>query len=154
MLTRSGSSRFIGLVTPEPDSVVSPHLFQQLITSATEARMAAHAPYSGFPVGAAVQARDGRIFAGCNVENLSYGLTICAERNAIFQAVASGAREFRAIAIVADTPEPVSPCGACRQVMLEFGDFPVICATLDGKVFESMVSALLPRGRTGILGQP
>jgi cytidine deaminase len=114
--------------------------------------MAAHAPYSGFLVGAALEAKDGRIFTGCNVENLSYGLTICAERNAICHAVACGAREFRAIAIVADSVEPVSPCGACRQVMAEFGDFEVIAATLDGKVFESMVSTLLPRGKTGIPG--
>jgi cytidine deaminase len=114
--------------------------------------MAAHAPYSGFQVGAAVQAKDGRIFTGCNVENLSYGLTICAERNAICHAVASGAREFSAIAIVADSIEPVSPCGACRQVMAEFGDFQVISVTLDGKVFESMVSTLLPRGKTGMPG--
>ena len=122
-----------------------------LISSATAARLAAYAPYSNFQVGAALLAKDGRVFTGCNVENLSYGLTICAERNAFFAAVAAGVREFDAVAIVADTREPVSPCGACRQVMAEFGDFKVVSATLDGKVFESSVGALLPRGKTGIL---
>ena len=124
---------------------------ESLIQSATTARLAAYAPYSNFQVGAALLAKDGRLFTGCNVENLSYGLTICAERNAIFAAVAAGAREFTAIAIVADTREPVSPCGACRQVMAEFGDFKISCATLDGKVFESAVADLLPRAKTGIL---
>ena len=124
---------------------------KSLIATATAARLAAYAPYSNFQVGAALLAKDGRVFTGCNVENLSYGLTICAERNAIFAAVAAGVREFDAIAIVADTREPVSPCGACRQVMAEFGDFKVVSATLDGKVFESCVGALLPRGKTGIL---
>jgi len=122
-----------------------------LLTAAVATRMRAYAPYSNFPVGAALLARDGRIFTGCNVENLSCGLTICAERNAIFAAVAAGVREFDAIAIVADTREPISPCGACRQVMAEFGDFKIITATLDGKTFESTVAALLPRAKTGIL---
>lgn len=123
----------------------------KLILRATEARLAAHAPYSQFRVGAAVLAADGRIFSGCNVENLSFGLTICAERNALFHAVASGMREFVAIAIVADTREPVSPCGACRQVMAEFGDFSVLSATLEGRIFEATVGSLLPRSHTGIL---
>ncbi len=122
-----------------------------LIAAATAARLQAYAPYSNFQVGAALLAKDGRVFTGCNVENLSYGLTICAERNAVFAAVASGVREFEVIAIVADTREPISPCGACRQVMAEFGDFKIISATLDGRTFESTVAALLPRGKTGIL---
>jgi cytidine deaminase len=123
----------------------------ELMSAATEARLRAYAPYSKFLVGAALIAKDGRIFTGCNVENLSYGLTICAERNALFAAVAAGVKEFAAIAIVADTREPISPCGACRQVMAEFGDFRIISATLDGKVFASTVGELLPRGKTGIL---
>ena len=127
---------------------------QSLITTATAARLQAYAPYSNFLVGAALLAKDGRIFPGCNVENLSYGLTICAERNALFAAVTAGVREFEAIAIVADTREPISPCGACRQVMAEFGDFKIISATLDSKIFESTVAGLLPRGKTGILDQP
>ncbi len=122
-----------------------------LISAATASRQLAYAPYSNFQVGAALQAKDGRVFTGCNVENLSYGLTICAERSALFAAIAAGVREFSAIAIVADTREPISPCGACRQVMAEFGDFKVVCATLGGKVFESTVGELLPRGKTGIL---
>jgi cytidine deaminase len=122
-----------------------------LIQSAIAARQQAYAPYSNFQVGAALLAKDGRVFTGCNVENLSYGLTICAERNAVFAAVAAGAREFACIAIVADTREPISPCGACRQVMAEFGDFKVVSATLDGNVFESTIAALLPRAKTGIL---
>ena len=126
----------------------------QLITAATAARLAAYAPYSNFQVGAALLAKNGHVFTGCNVENLSYGLTICAERNALFAAVAAGVREFEAIAIVADTREPVSPCGACRQVMAEFGDFKIVGATLDGRTFESTVGALLPRGKTGILDMP
>jgi cytidine deaminase len=127
---------------------------ESLLTVATSVRLQAYAPYSHFHVGAALLAKDGRVFTGCNVENLSYGLTICAERSAIFAAVAAGVREFEAIAILADTREPISPCGACRQVMAEFGDFKIISATLDGKIFESTVSALLPRGKTGILDQP
>ena len=127
---------------------------EQLLDAATAVRLRAYAPYSNFQVGAALLAKDGRIFTGCNVENLSYGLTICAERNAIFAAVAAGVREFAAIAMVADTREPVSPCGACRQVMAEFGDFKIIAATLAGRVFESTVAALLPRSATGILDRP
>lgn len=127
--------------------------FQSLIQAAIAARVAAYAPYSNFPVGAALLVEGGRIFGGCNVENLSYGLTICAERNAIFTAVAAGKRKFRAIAVVADSPQAISPCGACRQVMCEFGDFPVLMANLDGEFVASTVAELLPRGQTGILGR-
>jgi cytidine deaminase len=122
--------------------------------AALAARLQAYAPYSGFKVGAVISSTDGRLFAGCNVENLSYGLTICAERNAIFAAVAAGVRQFDAITIVAATREPISPCGACRQVMAEFGDFKIVSATLDGKIFESTVHEMLPRGATGILDRP
>lgn len=106
-----------------------------LIAVATAARDAAFAPYSGFAVGAALECADGRIFSGCNVENLSFGLTCCAERVAIFTAVAAGGRDFRTIAIVADTQVPVSPCGACRQVMAEFNPgMRVVLSTLCGRV--------------------
>ena len=125
--------------------------WEMLIDRAWETRERAHAPYSHFHVGAALLAGDGRVFTGCNVENLSYGLTICAERVAIGSAVAAGARDFLALAVVADTSEPISPCGACRQVMAEFGDFPVRAANRAGLVFEQSVSLWLPRASTGIL---
>ncbi len=129
------------------------HEYQMLIDAAVGARLAAYAPYSEFQVGAALLCDDGKIITGCNVENLSYGLTICAERNAIFAAVAAGQQKFAAIAIAADTEKAISPCGACRQVMCEFGDFPVILSNLHGEVVESSVGVLLPRGQTGILGR-
>lgn len=124
--------------------------FTPLISAAWEVRDRAYAPYSKFHVGAALQGADGMIYRGCNVENLSFGLTICAERNAIAQAVAAGCRSFTALAVVADTREPVSPCGACRQVMAEFGDFPILMATKLASE-ETTLGALLPRAKTGIL---
>ncbi len=102
---------------------------QSLLILAREVRAKAYAPYSNFPVGAALKARSGKIFYGCNVENLSFGLTCCAERNAVFAAVAAGEREFEAIAIVADSKEPVTPCGACRQVLAEFSFGHGICSS-------------------------
>ena len=95
---------------------------------------------------------DGVIYPGCNVENLSYGLTICAERNAVAAAVAAGCRKFTALVVVADTREPVAPCGACRQVLAEFGDFPVLMATREGSE-ETTLGALLPRAFQGTLAE-
>lgn len=121
---------------------------QELYDAAVKARKNAYCPYSHFAVGAAVRTRDGRIFTGCNIENASYGLTVCAERNAIFAAVKEGCREFLALLVTADTPEPVSPCGACRQVMAEFKISNVILTNVQGAYQETTIEALLPDGFT------
>ena len=92
---------------------------RRLADAARQARQRAYAPYSNFTVGAAVQCADGRVFAGCNVENASYSLTMCAERVALFSAIAAGCERIEAIAIAGPGPEPISPCGACRQVLVE-----------------------------------
>lgn len=127
----------------------------ELIAAAIAARALAYAPYSNFAVGAAILGSDGRIFTGCNIENLSFGLTVCAERVALGTAVAAGIRAFEALAVVADTNLPVSPCGACRQVLSEFNEDLVIwLATLDGERVRFSLRELFPRGRTGILDRP
>ena len=127
--------------------------FTSLIEAARQAREQAYAPYSRFAVGAALRTKSGRVFTGCNVENLSFGLTICAERVAVGVAVAAGEREFEALAVVADSREPVTPCGACRQVLAEFSlTLPVCSANLEGAVYESSIAELLPRAKEGILG--
>lgn len=126
-----------------------------LVESAIAARASAHAPYSNFPVGAALVCEDGTIFTGCNVENLSFGLTMCAERVAVGTAVAAGRRDFKRIAIAADTDFPISPCGACRQVLAEFhSSLPILSANLQGKTEEFSLADLLPRASTGILNRP
>jgi len=126
-----------------------------LIHAAQEARKNAHAPYSGFAVGAALLCEDGTVFTGCNVENLSFGLTICAERVAVGAAVAAGKRAFRCIAIVADSDEVISPCGACRQVLAEFNPaLEIHSANLGGKAGVFSLAELLPRASTGILNKP
>jgi len=125
---------------------------QQLVAQAIEVAGRAYAPYSKFLVGAVLVGRDGRIFAGCNVENISFGLTICAERNAVFAAVAAGCREFEKIVIVADTEVPASPCGACRQVLAEFDpDLEIVLANFRGQTEMFRLSKLLPRPMAGIL---
>jgi cytidine deaminase len=125
---------------------------ERWIAAARMARERAYAPYSKFQVGAALIATDGRIFTGCNVENISFGLTMCAERVALGNALAEGVREFAAIAIVADTARPVSPCGACRQVLAEFNsDLAIHLGTLDGSRESFRLTELLPRAATGIL---
>ena len=118
----------------------------ELFTAAVAARANAHPPYSHFQVGAALAADDGRIFAGCNVESSSYGLTMCAERNAVFHAYAAGARRFKRIVVVADTPAPTSPCGACRQVLYDLcgGDLQVDLANLKGVQRSFRLRDLLP----------
>ncbi|HET6431080.1 cytidine deaminase [Dyella sp.] len=119
-----------------------------LLLAARDARELAYAPYSRFQVGAVAVTHDGRRFAGCNVENAAYGLCNCAERTALFSAVAAGCRpgDFARLAVIADTPGPVSPCGACRQVMAELCDaaMPVLLGNLAGDVEHTTVAALLP----------
>ena len=106
---------------------------------------AARAAYSGFKVGAAIEAADGRVFTGCNVENASYGLTICAERVAIFKALSEGVDRFSRIAIVADTDDPTPPCGPCRQILWEYaGDVEVILANLHRETSRHRMKDLLP----------
>ena len=117
--------------------------FAELVAVAREARDTAYAPYSGFAVGAALRTKSGRVYSGSNVENASYGVTICAERVAIFKAVSAGEREFEALAVVSETVAP--PCGACRQVLAEFGlDTKVIIAGLDDSQEVHTVRDLLP----------
>lgn len=119
---------------------------ENLMESSKTAREKAYVPYSKFPVGAALLTKDGEVIHGCNIENASFGLTNCAERTAIFKAVSEGKNNFAAIAVVADTEGPVSPCGACRQVLAEFcdGNMPVYLTNLKGDVLETTVSELLP----------
>jgi cytidine deaminase len=118
----------------------------KLVEAATAARENAHAPYSNFRVGAALRANSGRIYTGCNVENATYGLTVCAERVAIFKAISEGERGFDAVAVVTDTESLTPPCGACRQLLWEFcGDAEVILANLNGRVEATRMSALFPR---------
>ena len=123
-----------------------------LLLESQAARKQAYAPYSNFAVGAALLAGDGRVFRGCNVENISFGLTMCAERVAVGQAIAAGATDFIAIAIVSDSAEPVVPCGACRQVLAEFApNLRVLSSTLSGAESEFSLTTLLPAPSQGIL---
>ena len=116
-----------------------------LISAASRARENAHAPYSHFRVGAALRAKSGRIFTGCNVENSSYGLTLCAERVAVFKALSEGERGFDAVAVVTDTDRLTPPCGACRQILWDFcPDAEVVLANLSGKIIMRRMSDLLP----------
>ena len=125
---------------------------REMIVIARSVRERAYCGYSKFAVGAALEAESGKFYAGCNVENLSFGLTICAERNAVFAAVAAGERRFRRIVVISDSKEPVSMCGACRQVLAEFGeDLEVLSVNLVGDEFRSNLRTLLPRAKTGIL---
>lgn len=118
----------------------------KLIEAARLARENAYAPFSNFKVGAALEAASGRVFTGCNVENASYGLTICAERVAIFKAISEGERNFRSIAVVADTETLTPPCGACRQIIWEFcGDIEVLLANLKGKRETHRAAGLFPK---------
>jgi cytidine deaminase len=120
----------------------------RLVEAATSVRARARAPYSGFAVGAAVLSADGCVHVGCNVENASYGLSVCAERHAVAAAVAAGTSVLSAVAVVTESSPPASPCGACRQVLAEFGEFPVILANLAGERRITSVGELLPNAFT------
>lgn len=119
---------------------------EKLMELAKEGREKAYVPYSKFKVGAALLTTDGKVYKGCNIENSGYSMTNCAERTAMFKAVSEGERDFAAIAIVADTEGPCSPCGACRQVISEFctPNMPVYLTNMKGDVQETTVKELLP----------
>jgi cytidine deaminase len=123
-----------------------------LIEAATVARLRAYVPYSKFSVGAALLTKSGRVFVGCNVENISYRLTMCAEQAAVAAAVAEGELDFVAVAVVADSREPIVPCGACRQVLAEFNPkMDVVISSINGSTETLPLSELLPRAAQGIL---
>jgi cytidine deaminase len=115
-----------------------------LVDAARAVQQRAYAPYSGFRVGCALEADDGRVFVGCNVENASYGLTICAERAAVSAAVAAGARRFRRAVVVSDADPPAAPCGACRQVLSEFGGDLRVESVGGARTLSWTVAELLP----------
>ena len=118
---------------------------KHLIEKAKRARLEAYAPYSNFKVGAALLTKSGKVYTGANVENSTFGLTVCAERIAVFKAVNKGDKDFAKIAVVADKNQPVPPCGACRQVLSEFvKDLKIVCANLKGKVDKYTLKELLP----------
>jgi len=124
---------------------ISRDKLSKLVSAALDARNRAYAPYSNFRVGAALLTSSGDVIIGCNVENASYGATICAERNAIFSAIAAGHTRFEALCVAGDTGEAVVPCGICRQVMTEFNDgLVVICSNKEGKIKRYCVEELLP----------
>lgn len=129
------------------DSDLTADLKRRLVQAALAARAHAHAPYSGIVVGAAALADDGRIYSGCNIENASYGATVCAERVAMFSAIAGGAKAVRCLAIASNLDHPIPPCGICRQVASEVGPEAVILmADSEGRFEEATLDELLPRG--------
>lgn len=128
---------------------------RELLDHAWRVRELAYAPYSSFKVGAAILSETGAIFTGCNVENISFGLTICAERSAIFSAIAAGERKFTALAIVAATSTPIVPCGACRQILAEFSPCLRVISEGDSRLpLERNLSDLLPLPSAGIMEGP
>lgn len=124
----------------------------ELIRTAEEARSHAYAPYSKFAVGAALLTNSGRVFTGCNIENISFGLTLCAERVALGEAISHGEKEIVAIYLIADSKRPVLPCGACRQVLAEFNPaLKIVTSTIGGERESVELKSLLPRHNQGIL---
>jgi cytidine deaminase len=125
--------------------VIAPELEERLIAEAVRSRGNAVSNRSGFAVGAAIETEDGTIYGGCNIENATYGLTVCAERVAIWKALSEGVRKFRAVAVVTGAEAPTPPCGACRQILWEFaGDVPVVSVTVRGARKTYRMSDLLP----------
>jgi cytidine deaminase len=124
----------------------------ELVAIASKVRSAAYAPYSKFAVGAALLTKSGRVFTGCNVENISLGLTICAERAAVATAIAAGEKDFTVIVVVTASKTPAVPCGACRQVLAEFSPtMRIVAATTTGQFEEFELADLLPKPAQGIL---
>ena len=118
---------------------------QELIAAAVQARERAHAPYSNFKVGAALLTKDGNIYTGCNVENASYGASVCAERNAVAYALASGEKQFTQLAVITSTSPPSAPCGLCRQVLVEFcDDLPILLCNPAGEIVRTTLQELQP----------
>lgn len=117
---------------------------KELIEEAKRVRAFAYAPYSHFAVGAALRTKSGKVYNGCNIENSAFPMTMCAERIAVFRAVSAGERDFDTIAVIADSPSPTPPCGACRQVLAEFGVSRVIMANVSGDTEEKTLDELLP----------
>ena len=136
----SAASQFVYLKQGEMNTMD----LKELAAAAAAARERAYAPYSGLRVGAALRTRSGRVITGVNVENVSFGATCCAERTALFRAVAEGEREFDAIAVASDLPDPILPCGICRQVLAEFRVEVVIAADKNGNYKEYRAEELLP----------
>ncbi|OLN30467.1 cytidine deaminase [Desulfosporosinus metallidurans] len=142
---KQDEAQALEIIEPVHESENEVEVQQELIHLAKAAYQQAYVPYSHYPVGAAVLFSSGKIYSGCNVENASYGLTVCAERNAIFQAVAQGERKLKGIAIAVPTDEFPSPCGACRQVIREFAvDCPVILINGQGETRVTNLKTLLP----------
>ena len=117
---------------------------KEVIEEAKRVRAFAYAPYSHFAVGAALRTKSGKVYNGCNIENSAFPMTMCAERIAVFRAVSAGERDFDTIAVIADSPSPTPPCGACRQVLAEFGVSRVIMANVSGDTEEKTLDELLP----------
>jgi concentrative nucleoside transporter, CNT family len=146
LINASIAGIFVPLDTPQETAMTSPtDPGPRLLDAARAARENAHAPFSNFKVGAALETADGRVVTGCNVENATYGLTVCAERVAVFKALSEGHRKFTRVAVVADTAEPTPPCGACRQILWEFGgDLEVLLGNLTGEKARHRLKDLLP----------
>ena len=151
-VTRGPLGAAAGTMAPRPATAmtIATTTLDELKRRAREASQYAYAPYSGFPVGAAILASNGEMYAGANVENASFGLTICAERNAIFQAVAQGMRRIEVVVVYTPTPAAAAPCGACRQVIHEFGsDALIVCCTDDATAERRYTLAELLPGAFG-----